>query len=387
MDRKFIVLISTILLVFSLVGCSIVFEAGISGKVYTKDGTNDKAVSNVSVFAYTKKADRDSDFTKFENGNITRPSEESGYVSTSYTNENGEFTVNKIVWEAKSSEFGKTADVENLEFIFYHQDYKLAKAEASIISGSTNSNNIYQELILDKDFTTVNLTVQDVSTGKQMTSASTLKYELVGSSKEDSLNVTGLANFTVSYKKGTSPNLKLSLSNDGSHWVMTDKDGNEIPNYTIDNLKDGVKSVTLYMKNNEITLPAFSGNIDNLNFDTNPTNAKDGIVVWLEYKDINGTWVAFEETKNAGRKTSAEERSSGDTIKFYHGRFSGIGNNDNYSIVINKETYPDIIDWDNLTGKNIVLKLRLAFGFSPIEYYEFDYSTLVNSNLDYVKSV
>ena len=81
-----------------------------SGKVVTPSGTNKVAVSDVNVFAYTDQSLRDSDFAKFQSGSITRPSEGSGYVATTTTNANGEFVVNKIVWESKKSEYGKTAD-------------------------------------------------------------------------------------------------------------------------------------------------------------------------------------------------------------------------------------------------------------------------------------
>ena len=101
MDRRIPVVAAVLAALVLLASCSVVFEAGISGKVVTASGTSTVGVQDVSVFAYTDKALRDSDFVKFVNGEITRPTEGSGYVATTTTNGNGEFTVNKIVWETK----------------------------------------------------------------------------------------------------------------------------------------------------------------------------------------------------------------------------------------------------------------------------------------------
>ena len=142
MRNRRLLFTAALMLAVLLASCSVVFEAGISGTVETPSGTGKTAVAGVNVFAYTDKSSRDSDYDLFRAGTITRPREDSGYVATTSTNANGEFTVNKIVWETKRSDFGKTADVNKLYLIFYHEDYYPEKADATVISGSTNSGNV-----------------------------------------------------------------------------------------------------------------------------------------------------------------------------------------------------------------------------------------------------
>ena len=93
MARKRYCLFALIVVALVLASCSVVFEAGISGKVVTASGTGTANVQDVSVFAYTDSGLRDSDFAKFQAGTITRPTEGSGYVATTTTNANGEFVV------------------------------------------------------------------------------------------------------------------------------------------------------------------------------------------------------------------------------------------------------------------------------------------------------
>ena len=63
MDKRlFFILFAVIGSLLVLCCCSQVFEAGISGKVVTKSGTESIAVSDVNVFAYTDKSARDSDY-------------------------------------------------------------------------------------------------------------------------------------------------------------------------------------------------------------------------------------------------------------------------------------------------------------------------------------
>ena len=75
MDKRlFFILFAVIGSLLVLCCCSQVFEAGISGKVVTKSGTESIAVSDVNVFAYTDKSARDSDYEEFKAGTRTRPS-------------------------------------------------------------------------------------------------------------------------------------------------------------------------------------------------------------------------------------------------------------------------------------------------------------------------
>ena len=388
MARKRFCLLALIVIALALASCSVVFEAGISGKVVTAEGTGTSNVQDVSVFAYTDSGLRDSDFAKFQAGTITRPTEGSGYVATTTTNANGEFTVNKVVWETKNSEFGKTADVSKLYLIFYHEDYKPAKADATVISGSTNSSNVYVKLEGSKDYTTLNITVYDVATGTAMTDACNLEYHVEGKEGSDSIVVTGASNVRISYPKDTTPDVTIKLASPGSSWKMTDKTGKVITQQIVEDVEEGTLSVSLYMKRYEFTLPAFSGSVvfdsneaAQLTINVDPINANDNVQVWLQYKKAGvNEWKDFTETKSANHMTYAVQASSGNNMYYNHGQFSGVGNTDDYTIRINEDSYSDSFDWTSYNGKTFSLDLRVVFG-SEAKVKEFTYTNNSNTNL------
>lgn len=138
-------LIFLLIALICITSCSQVFEAGVSGTVYTKVGTAEQGAAGVYVYSYTDKSTYEKDLTRFKNG-ATSPSD-GNYIPRNVTNANGEFTINKIVWETKNSMFGKTADVVNLYLIFYHEDYEVCGyGPVSVISGSTNAGSVKQKL-------------------------------------------------------------------------------------------------------------------------------------------------------------------------------------------------------------------------------------------------
>ena len=388
MARKRYCLFALIVVALVLASCSVVFEAGISGKVVTASGTGTANVQDVSVFAYTDSGLRDSDFAKFQAGTITRPTEGSGYVATTTTNANGEFIVNKVVWETKKSEFGKTADVSKLYLIFYHEDYKPAKADATVISGSTNSSNVYVKLEASKDYTTMNITVFDVATGTAMRDACNLEYQVEGKESSDSIVITGASTVRISYPIGTTPDVTFSLSSPGSSWKMTDNAGVLIDHQVDEDVESGTLNVSLYMKRYEFVLPAFSGSVvfdsgiaPQLTINDDPINANDDVQVWLQYKKAGGNeWKDFAETKSANHMTYAVQATSGNNMYYNHGQFSGVGNSDDYTIRINEESYSDSFDWISYTGKTFSLKLRVVFG-SEAKVKEFTYTNNSNTNL------
>lgn len=379
--RRFLVIIALIALVLVLAGCSVVFEAGISGKVVTASGTGTANVQDVSVFAYTDSSLRDSDFAKFQAGTITRPSEGSGYVATTNTNANGEFTVNKIVWETKKSEFGKTADVSKLYLIFYHEDYFPAKADATIISGSTNSSNVYITLEGNKDYTTVNVRVCDIATGLTMTQPCTMEYRVGDSEDWDSVTLTGTATIEISFPKDTTPDVTFRLTSPGANWKMCDSDGKVIPDKPVQDVENGTLSVKLYMKSYEFTLPAFSGSVEYedgpamVTFDNTPKNAQDGVRVWLEYVPASGGGnVVLTETVAASHKTESIPAEYGNTVRYDHGRFSNVGGG-NYTITITPDEeneYRNAINWEVYeNSKTAYIELLLVF---EDKYYPFTYT-------------
>lgn len=361
------------LLIASLSSCSAVFTAGISGTVETKDGTRDVPVQGVNVFVYTDKSQRDSDFTQFEAGHLTRPSQGSGYVATTTTDANGQFTVNKIVWKTNGSEFGKTADVNTVYLIFYHEDYTPKRCDATIISDSTNSSNIKMTLEPSKTEATLRVFIYDVSTGHQMTDSCTVKYT-VKDQPSDTVVLTGNGTIAIKFPKEGPTDVKFELSSPGTHWKMVDKTGNPISNFSEESIgKDGTeeRTVTLYMKNYEFTLPGFYGDIDGT-VDTSNKTDNDNKKITLKYYDVKAKdWKEFAELKDANLKTGVDMITTGNAVQFRHGVFKDVGSSDNYTITINDDKdnpYRDIFNWDNFNGKNISVKLQITFeGKNPVE--------------------
>ena len=396
MDRRLFALVLSIMVVLLLAGCSAVFEAGISGKVVTKSsgGSSDVAVEDVNVFAYTDKSLRDSDFEKFVNKTITRPNESSGYVSCSRTTERGEFVVNKIVWETKNSKFGKTADVNKLYLIFYHKDYDPQKYDATIISGSTNADNVYVTLTKNKDYATLTVNVMNVASGRAMTDACTLEYTIEG--RSETVHVAeGLATLNVYFDKGTSPDMTFKLTSPGTNWKMSHKNGTKFAEEeveTVEHIEKGTRRVDLYMKNYEVILPAFSGSVilgsgsdySHVAVDDPSHNKNDDVKVWLEYKPASGgDYVPFTEVEDAKHETTVREEPFGTSVRYYHGEFSGVGS-DGYSVVINNDEdnpYRSAVDWNAYDEKKtITLKLRIVFGDGS-KYKEYEYMVNGSANL------
>ena len=113
----------------------------------------------------------------------------------------------------------------------------------------------------------------------------------------------------------------------------------------------------------------------------------DNVRIHLAYVDKNGGVQYFDEVESYEPRTYSSRVPVGDKNYFQHGLFSGVGYNDNYSIVINKENYPEIIDWAAFEGTELSIKLRLVFDFTgpaTSTYYEFLYSPLREPNLGHI---
>ena len=162
---------------------------------------------------------------------------------------------------------------------------------------------------------------------------------------------------------------------------MTDKTGKVITQQIVEDVEEGTLSVSLYMKRYEFTLPAFSGSVEYVGgdpmvtFDANPTNGQDNVPVWLEFASVSlpGTFVEFNETVSANIKTESVATEYGNTVRYDHGRFSGVGN-DGYVITINENNeYSDAINWNAYENSTTTfISLRLVFNNN--KHYDFIYT-------------
>ena len=135
----------SMLILLAITSCSSVFSGGFTGKIMEdKGGLDDSAntpLAGATVFIYTDEGTRNSDYDRaISNG--TKPS---NATATTTTNDNGQFSVSKIIWKTNNPSFGKTADKINLYLIIYKSGFgvngfnKNSNA-ISITSDSTNES-------------------------------------------------------------------------------------------------------------------------------------------------------------------------------------------------------------------------------------------------------
>ena len=110
----------------SVISCSQVFDAGVSGQVFYYESGNKIPVADIEVCVYT--------------------SEKGAVVAKAKTNQQGNFTVNRIVWKTTKSDFGKTADYQDIfveiPYNEDHDDFRQkhpGKIPVTVVSGSTNA--------------------------------------------------------------------------------------------------------------------------------------------------------------------------------------------------------------------------------------------------------
>ena len=91
--------ISLLILLF-LTSCSSVFSGGFTGKLMEdKGGLDDSSntpLAGATVFIYTDEGVRNSDYDKAISTSAIKPS---NAVATTTTNDNGQFSVSKIIWK------------------------------------------------------------------------------------------------------------------------------------------------------------------------------------------------------------------------------------------------------------------------------------------------
>ena len=365
--KKILIILPIIMMI--LASCSVVFEAGVSGKVLKIQGTGTAAVSDVKVFVYTDKNRFNKDLAAFKNG-ATEPSDDI-YVARTSTNNNGEFTVNKIVWESKSPDFGKTADYGKLYLIFYHEDYEVESTTTTIVSGSTNSGNINIVLKPSKEFATITVNIKDVAKNTLMTQDCTVEYKVGNNTEYDVANITGSGVIDISFPvTDASTKVVFKLTMAGTGWKQVESDGTYVSTFTVSNIKKGSCVVDLFMKNHKFTMPSIRGRLGGIS--TNPED--DGI----DYYD-NWTLSLYDGTTKliqqcASVKTVPEVFSSNSSSStYYHGSFSNLGRDsdvieietgDYSGTVFTKDFVVEATSPDNNTTKSFTYTFSSAQGDS-----------------------
>lgn len=321
----------SMLILLAITSCSSVFSGGFTGKIMEdKGGLDDSAntpLAGATVFIYTDEGTRNSDYDRaISNG--TKPS---NATATTTTNDNGQFSVSKIIWKTNNPSFGKTADKINLYLIIYKSGFgvngfnKNSNA-ISITSDSTNESTYTESFKRTEKVSTITFNLANVANNGE-TINDTLLVKLTDLEAINcNISKTSSSNtFSVSYKNDdntntqTKPIIKIKSytiqsENEESTWKPCKEDGSTfspIEKY-IQTAADN-QSINLYAKQTEFSYPTITGrlaNSTNSSTDGNiGTSADDGIVI--EY---------YVGEKSIGRATTTTSQIANDRVK--HGVFT-----------------------------------------------------------------
>ncbi|MDD7255004.1 hypothetical protein [Bullifex porci] len=317
----------SMLILLAITSCSSVFSGGFTGKIMEdKGGLDDSAntpLAGATVFIYTDEGTRNSDYDRaISNG--TKPS---NATATTTTNDNGQFSVSKIIWKTNNPSFGKTADKINLYLIIYKSGFgvngfnKNSNA-ISITSDSTNESTYTESFKRTEKVSTITFNLTNVANNGE-TINDTLLVKLTDLEAINcNISKTSSSNtFSVSYKNddNTQPKIKINSytiqsENEKSTWIKCDDNGgsfNPIEKY-IQTAADS-QSIDLYAKQTKFSYPTITGRLANpTNSSTDGnigTSADDGIVI--EY---------YVGEKSIGRATTTTSQIANDRVK--HGVFT-----------------------------------------------------------------
>ena len=327
--------ISLLILLF-LTSCSSVFSGGFTGKLMEdKGGLDDSSntpLVGATVFIYTDEGLRNNDYNRA----ITDGTKPSNATSTTTTNDNGQFSVSKIIWKTNSPAFGKTADKINLYLIVYKSGFGINgfnknSNSISITSDSTNESSYTESFKRTEKVTTINFQLANVAANGEAIN-DTLQVKLSDLLPTDcTISKTSSSNtFSVAYKNDDLVKPKIEINNytiqsenKESTWVICDEDGKTFSRRE-KNIKTATdnQTINLYAKQTEFSFPTISGRLKA----TNETPATgdigtiidDDVVVKLCYiESFDG---GYEKYILLGQTTTTTERISNNGVK--HGVFS-----------------------------------------------------------------
>ena len=312
----------SMLILLAITSCSSVFSGGFTGKIMEdKGGLDDSAntpLAGATVFIYTDEGTRNSDYDRaISNG--TKPS---NATATTTTNDNGQFSVSKIIWKTNNPSFGKTADKINLYLIIYKSGFgvngfnKNSNA-ISITSDSTNESTYTESFKRTEKVSTITFNLTNAANNGE-TINDTLLVKLTDLEAIDcNISKTSSSNtFSVSYKNddNTQPKIKINSytiqsENGNSTWIKCDDNGGSF-NPIEKNITTAAdnQSIDLYAKQTEFSFPNISGRLDNTTGSTTNTNdstgtsADDNIKIILYAKPTTGDDIKLGEATTTVRR-------------------------------------------------------------------------------------
>ncbi len=343
--KKLFLVLTILTAAFLMSGCYSVFNGGTGGIIVDAESTaNPKAgIAYVNIYAYTDCGTRDSDFRNWKEGTTFSPS--NSYYGHTTTDNNGNFSISNIVWKETKPDFGKDADYTTIYLLYYHENYGLTKDETVITSGST-SDTVYAELTAIRKTTTLNISINDVSSSN--TSNNDIFVTVSVPQSTDTITaapkvyedtITGTGSITISYPRWKTaqdkaagienmPEVSISYVQNADEitWKACANKVNEAADFSFlpddfsitKRVRKSPYSISLYGKATRITLPNISGTYDDGSGAASDTN--DGKVISMKAKDADGNY-----TIDLGETTTfAQDRgTSGNQT---HGYFSNLGN-------------------------------------------------------------
>lgn len=322
--------ISLLILLF-LTSCSSVFSGGFTGKLMEDKGglddSSNTALAGATVFIYTDESVRNSDYDRaISNG--TKPS---NATATTTTNDNGQFSVSKIIWKTNSPAFGKTADKISLYLIVYKSGFGINgfnknSNSISIASDSTNESTYTESFKRTEKVSTITFNLTNVANnGENINDTLLVKLTDLEAINCNISKTSSSNTFSVSYKNDDSVTPKIKIKsytiqseNDSSTWISCDEDGNAFAPIE-KNIKTAsdTQTINLYAKQTEFSFPTITGRLK-YNNDTSVTGdigtiADDNIKIIL-YAATTGSDIKLGEAVT-------ETRVIADT-KVQHGVFT-----------------------------------------------------------------
>jgi hypothetical protein len=155
-------LLITGVLLITLTSCSSVFTAYLSGTLLDEESTENIPLTGVTVYLYGNKQLRNADYSQWEkSGDLPEESGNAFMVNT--TDGNGEYLFSGFTWHELFPQWGKTADYQDVFFLYYHRDYGLTMNTfpMRVVSDVSNTLPTVKILKLTRTVTVMGTVVDD----------------------------------------------------------------------------------------------------------------------------------------------------------------------------------------------------------------------------------
>ena len=333
--KQFKQIMTVMLVLLLLTSCSSVFSGGFTGTIREdkggSDDSNNTGIEGATVYIYTDEGARNADY---DAATAASPSLPSRYVASTTTNQNGQFSVSKILWQTSSPAYGKTADRISLYLLIHKagfgvNGYNKNSSMITIASDSTNEATYTEAFRRTEKVTTVSFTLSNIVSGGAAVSDPLLIKLSDLKVLDDSCTITRTSSdntFDVAYKNDDSaaPRIEVkgyTIQNEkgSSTWKLCAEDGSAfVPVERNIYTSQGTQNISLYAKQTEFTFPTVSGRFDSNSGGTvvgNDTGTADDDGVKVVLYAVKGS-----DRIKLGETTTAAERVTNDRLT--HGNFS-----------------------------------------------------------------